>query len=419
LDETLRFLLHCGATTSGEDFFRSLARYLAQSLSMDYVCIDRLRGDLLSAETVAVYYDGKFEDNISYTLKDTPCGDVVGKTVCCFARDVRLLFPKDEVLQTMSAESYVGTTLWNSQEQPFGLIAVIGRKELRDPQFAASVLQLVAVRAAGELERREAEQALLESEAALQRANDKLQSINRQLFISNATLEERVKQRTADLEQRTSQLRVLASDLTRAEQRERRRLAKILHDHMQQLLVGAKFRVASLKRWRGKQPDSIAADLDSILDDCIAASRSLTAELSPPVLHDAGLVPALEWLGQWVKEKHQLTVHVDAGADVGVVRDEVRVLLFEAVRELLFNVVKHSGVMAASVQVTREDGKLQVVVADQGSGFDPPGVLVPTKAGGGFGLFHIRERLDLVGGRMEIESARGKGALFRLIVASD
>jgi signal transduction histidine kinase len=94
-------------------------------------------------------------------------------------------------------------------------------------------------------------------------------------------------------------------------------------------------------------------------------------------------------------------------------------LLFEAVRELLFNVVKHSGVMAASVQVTREDGKLQVVVADQGSGFDPPGVLVPTKAGGGFGLFHIRERLDLVGGRMEIESARGKGALFRLIVASD
>jgi signal transduction histidine kinase len=416
-DGTLRFLVHCGDTASGEDFFKSLARYLAQGLDMDYVCIDRLRGGLLSAETVAIYYDGRFEDNISYTLKDTPCGDVVGKTICCFARDVRHLFPKDEVLQTMSAESYVGATLWSSQEKPIGLIAVIGRKELRDPQFAASVLQVVAVRAAGEMERREAEQALRESEAALQRANEDLQSINRQLFISNATLEARVKERTADLEQRTAQLRALASELTHAEQRERRRLARILHDHMQQLLVGAKFRVASLKRLKGQHPDAVASDLDSILNDCLEASRSLTAELSPPILHDAGLVPALEWLGQWVKQKHLLTVQVTAGEDIGEVR--MRCAYCSRPYRNCSSMWSHSGVLTASVQVTRQDGNLEVVVADQGSGFNPLGVLVPTRSGGGFGLFNIRERLDFVGGRMEIESARGKGSLFRLIVASE
>jgi PAS domain-containing protein len=97
-DNALRFVAQCGATASGEDFFQALARYLGQSLGMDYVCIDRLEERSLAARTVAIYFDGKFEDNVSCTLKDTPCGDVVGKTICCFRRDVRHLFPKDAVL---------------------------------------------------------------------------------------------------------------------------------------------------------------------------------------------------------------------------------------------------------------------------------------------------------------------------------
>ena len=124
---------------------------------MDYVCIDRLEGDGLTAQTVAVYFDGKFEDNVAYALKDTPCGDVVGKTICSFPREVRRLFPRDAVLQEMMAESYVGTTLWSSQGQPIGLIAIIGRQPLADLHLAEAILKLVAVRAAGELERRQAE----------------------------------------------------------------------------------------------------------------------------------------------------------------------------------------------------------------------------------------------------------------------
>jgi len=183
IDDAQQFLLQCGSRPTGEDFFKSLARYLAQSLAMDFVCIDRLAGDGLAAETVAIYDDGKFQDNVNYTLKDTPCGDVVGKTICCFPKAVRQLFPMDEVLQKMMAESYVGTTLWSFDGKPIGLIAVIGRKPLSSTRLAESVLKLVAVRAAGELERKQIEM-------DLQRANDGLAEVATELERSNKDLEQ-------------------------------------------------------------------------------------------------------------------------------------------------------------------------------------------------------------------------------------
>ncbi len=129
-------------------------------------------------KATAIYFDGKFEDNVSYTLKDTPCGDVVGKAVCCFPRDVRRLFPKDAVLQEMLAESYVGVTLWGSQGQPIGLIAVLGRKPLADTRLATSILQVVAVRAAAELERRQAEAEIRRHAEELHTANEELTRFN-------------------------------------------------------------------------------------------------------------------------------------------------------------------------------------------------------------------------------------------------
>jgi PAS domain S-box-containing protein len=157
IERTQMFLLNSGWPIAGEDFFSALARYLAQTLEMDYVCIDRLEGEGLDARTVAVYFDGKFEDNLVYALKDTPCGDVVGKTICSFPGNVRRLYPRDAVLQQMKAECYVGTTLWDSFGQPIGLIAVIGRQPRDNISLVEAMLKLVAIRAAGELERRQAE----------------------------------------------------------------------------------------------------------------------------------------------------------------------------------------------------------------------------------------------------------------------
>lgn len=155
IEETQDFLAKRGWFASGEDFFNALARFLAKVLEADYVCIDRLDGDGLSAKTLAIYYNGKFEDNVSYSLNDTPCGKVVGKAICCFPAHVRELFPNDAVLQEMRAEGYAGTTLWSHEGKPIGLIATIARKPIDNPQLAERILSLVSIRAAGELERRD------------------------------------------------------------------------------------------------------------------------------------------------------------------------------------------------------------------------------------------------------------------------
>jgi two-component system CheB/CheR fusion protein len=176
MEDAQLFLVQSGWVASGEDFFASLARYLAENLAMDYVCIDRLQGEGLSAQTVAVYFDGKFEDNVSYTLKDTPCGDAAGKTICTFPKGVRDLFPRDVVLQDMRAESYVGTTLWSSGGQPIGLIALIGRKPLLNPELAEWMLRMVAVRAAGELERKKTEEELKTLNRELQATTSELKA---------------------------------------------------------------------------------------------------------------------------------------------------------------------------------------------------------------------------------------------------
>ncbi|MEI6851220.1 MAG: PAS domain S-box protein [Bacteroidota bacterium] len=165
IEEVQLFLLSSGFNNKGEDFFTSLARYLSETLGMEYVCIDKLLGDNLTAQTVAIYNDGKFDDNVSYTLKDTPCGDVVGKTICCFPEKVCHLFPHDVALQDLNAESYVGTTLWSFDGKPIGLIAVIGRKPLNNPSLSETIIKLVGIRAAAEMERLMSEEALRKSEA--------------------------------------------------------------------------------------------------------------------------------------------------------------------------------------------------------------------------------------------------------------
>jgi len=174
------FLAQTSSHPAGESFLHQLARYLAKSLAMDFVCIDRLEKDNLAAKTLAVWCDGYFEDNVSYALHDTPGGDVVAKQVCCFPAGVRQFFPRDQVLQDLKAESYVGVTLFSHTGQPIGLIAVIGRTRLADPQRAEKILQLVAGRAAGELERLYAEekiqQNLLEKKTLLREIHHRVKN---------------------------------------------------------------------------------------------------------------------------------------------------------------------------------------------------------------------------------------------------
>jgi len=160
-----RFLAQASGGPDAEPFFDALARFLAQTLQMDYTCIDRLEGDALNATTLSVWHDGHFEDNLTYALRDTPCGEVVGRGVCCFPASVCQFFPNDAALQELRAESYIGVTLWSHAGQPIGLIAVIGRRALGNRAQAEATLARVAGRAAAELERLTTETAMRESEA--------------------------------------------------------------------------------------------------------------------------------------------------------------------------------------------------------------------------------------------------------------
>jgi len=212
-------------------------------------------------------------------------------------------------------------------------------------------------------------------------------------------------------------LRVLAGELTLTEQRERQRMAKILHDHIQQLLVGAKYRVSALARAGDDVVRKGTQEVEELLNECISTSRTLTAELSPPILQEGGLAASLEWLAEWMGDKHGLSVELTIEEEISPVLQDVKVLLFESTRELLFNVVKHAQVKAATVSLRRVNGDgLEVSVSDQGIGFDPERVGRDRARGSGFGLFSIRERMDLMGGQLEIMTKQGEGSRFRLIV---
>jgi len=223
-------------------------------------------------------------------------------------------------------------------------------------------------------------------------------------------LETRVAERTAELAERAEQLRALAAELNVAEDRERRRLAQVLHDHLQQLLAAAKFSVAAaLNKTADPQAQDAMLQVRELLAQSIDASRSLTAELAPPILYDGDLADALHWLARWIREKHGLEIELQLDETVDAAPD-IRVLLFQATRELLFNVVKHAGVTHAKIYLEEWGAdRLKISVVDHGAGFDTCRLEKQDRTVGGFGLFNIRERLQWNGGLLEIASAPGQG----------
>jgi signal transduction histidine kinase len=243
---------------------------------------------------------------------------------------------------------------------------------------------------------------------------------------TRAALQNRLRQREVGnlldrLKARAEQLQRLSSELTLAEQRERSRIAQVLHDHLQQNLVAAKYGLDLLLRDASRRQAESVRRIYAMIDEAIQVSRSLTAELAPPILHDAGLAGGLEWLREWVKEKHGLEVSLHTDPQATIHREGVLVLLFQSVRELLFNAVKHAHATHVSVELLTHDAKhRRLTIQDNGQGFDQEKILDgKVSSSSGFGLFTIRERLAILGGRLEIQSARGRGASFDLIVPKD
>ena len=223
----------------------------------------------------------------------------------------------------------------------------------------------------------------------------------------NAELEERVRKRTATI-------RTLATELTLVEQREKSRLSHVLHEGLQQLLLGAKFLLNTVREDFPESGASRLGRVEEILSQAVEAARTLAVELSPPILQSEGLGESLKWLGRWMLEKHGLTVEVTVGPRPAPLSVEVSVLLYQAVRELLFNVVKHAQVKSARVDMAWRGAEVDIVVSDEGKGFAPVTLETARSSAGKFGLFSVRERLALLGGAVAIDSAPGQGSRFTL-----
>ena len=232
----------------------------------------------------------------------------------------------------------------------------------------------------------------------------------------NATLEDKVVKRTASLLAYQAQLRSLASQLSKAEEKERQNLAAELHDHLGQMLAVLKMKVALLQR--NTLSEAVAKDVDDIktgVEDALIYTRDLMSDLKPPpTLEKENMRESMKWLAKKMK-KHNLKVEVEDDDQPKPVSDEIQTLLIQCVRELLFNIVKHAEVEKARIILKKSDSHASISVIDKGKGFDP--VKQRNDADEmGFGLFNIRERVDLLGGAVDVESTPGKGTTVTLKV---
>lgn len=234
----------------------------------------------------------------------------------------------------------------------------------------------------------------------------------------------RLRERTAELDQLTSRLRRVSAELTLAEQAAREQLAKSLHDGLQQLLFAATLSLDRASKRVAAKDERATESLTKArgeLEEAISTSRTLSVELFPRALHEGGLIAAIEWLASWMREKYGLTVELTGDPEAQIRGRDVRTLVFESVRELLFNAVKHASVESIKIEVTApDDATVRVLVADRGAGFDPSVLGKSTDQQRlGLGLFTIRERLKLVGGRLDVESAPGSGSTFLLVAPNE
>ena len=396
-EDTQTFLLGCGLPGTGEDFFESLARYLSETLKMEYVCIDRLMGDGLTAQTVAIYNEGQFETNAQYALKDTPCGEVVDKRVCCYRRGVRHLFPNDLALQDLSAESYVGTTLIDSRGQAIGLIAIIGHKPLQSEGKAESLLKLVAPRAAGELERREAENALKETLEQLLEAKERAEESDRlkSAFLANMSHEIR-----------TPMNGILGfSELLKT--------PGLTGDEQQKYI---------------RIIEKSGARMLNIINDIVDISK-IEAGLIKPKMSESNINEQVEFIYTFFKpevEAKGMKLSFNnplPTKEVTIITDREK--LYAILTNLVKNAFKYTEEGEIEVGYSKKGGTLEFYVKDTGIGIPEDrqaaiferfvqADIEDTKArqGAGLGLAITKSYVEMLGGKIWVESEEGSGSTF-------
>jgi two-component system CheB/CheR fusion protein len=277
-------------------------------------------------------------------------------------------------------------------QQPYGILHVHSKEKHLFSDNEAGFIQAVAHVLAEAIERKQFET---------------------RLRTLNETLEQRVGERT-------EQVRNLASELVVTEQRVRQRISQVLHSDIQQLIFATQMTLQFVEQALSPEEDAATlAELQqakTMVNEALELTRQLTLDLAPPILKGQDLGEALQWLVRHMSELHKLEVNLDLQKNLELRSEDTLLLLFQIVRELLFNVVKHASVNEAQVKVFSEDGNLMIQVIDKGVGFDVPAILGEVSQDGGFGLVNMGERLGLFGSTINIQSQPGEGTTVTVLV---
>jgi signal transduction histidine kinase len=216
------------------------------------------------------------------------------------------------------------------------------------------------------------------------------------------------------LRQKQERLKLYARELVGAEERARRATAVDLHDGIGQQLVGLAMTLDAIVSRSPPEIRLLLGEATSTVREVQAIAQRVIADLSPPGLYELGLEPALKWLSVYMRTKDNLQVELHVAADESGIDIDLRVLVFKVIRELLRNVVRHSGVQAATVTITRNRDELRAVVEDRGVGFEWQLSLFEPREHG-FGLWSVADRVRDAAGEMTVETGPGRGCRVTVV----
>jgi signal transduction histidine kinase len=335
-----------------------------------------------------------------------------GVAVCgCVARDNARIIAEDifhtpdvrtELVRSYGIQAYCCHPL-KAQDRLIGTLSFGTKTRAFFTAEEVELMRTVADQVAVALQRVQAQQDLRASEEALRLANEQL--------------EQRVRERTTelillleDLEKGRDDLRKLASELVLTEERERKKISVLLHDEVAQALAATKMRLDLLVTAPSGDDFRLAVmEAQDLLGQSIRQTRALMTDISNPVLYDMGLRVAVEALAEEVTARQGISVSCSFGGRLRNLGQDMEVMIFQVVKELVQNIVKHSRARNASIRLVEEKSAVCTVVADDGQGFDA-GMAGTVQSEGGFGLFSIRERVKSYGGKIHIKSEPGRGS---------
>jgi len=376
-EEALQTIAEGVSGAVGDTFFNFLVKYLAETLEVEYAFV----GELIlennkRIRTIAVHGHGKTMENFEYDLAGTPCENVVGKQFCIHEKGLQKKFPDDQLLIDMGVESYAGGPLFDSNGRPIGIIVVLSSQPFKHLALAESLLRILGIRCAAEFERKQAEN---------------------------------------DLQQYQMQLRTLASEIIIAEEQERRRISIELHDNIIQDLGLCKIKLGELvQRLSADDCLPLAEVTRELIEQTIRESRLLVFDLSLPILYDLGLEEAIKWLAEQTEKKFNISCVVQDDGQPKPMKKEMKVLLYKATRELMANVTKHAHAKKVNISIHRVNDRIDISVQDDGVGFDSADVESNSREALKFGLFGIKERLNLMSGFVKISSLPDSGTTITL-----